>query len=215
MDDYEAFYRLTEARQRCFGDRIEFSRDTFAADNGRVRQLSHARRYVQQWKTMKAQNIGLLFWGMPGTGKTFAAACIANAFLESDDPFAPTVMMATFGSILSRLLAQSPQEREEYLARLTGCDLLILDDLGMERQTDYANEQVFGIIDGRYLSRRPLIATTNLTLQELKDPPSLARKRIYDRLLELCVPVCFDGGSLRREKAAAKMAAYRQLMEQE
>ena len=33
--------------------------------------------------------------------------------------------------------------------------------------------------------------------------------------VELCVPVCFDGGSLRREKAAAKMAAYRQLMEQE
>ena len=85
----------------------------------------------------------------------------------------------------------------------------------MERQTEYANEQIFGIIDGRYLSRRPLIVTTNLTLRQLKEPENIHRQRIYDRILEMCVPVKFDGGSLRQEKAAAKMAAYRQLMAME
>ena len=81
----------------------------------------------------------------------------------------------------------------------------------MERRTDYAQEQVFGIIDGRYLARRPLIVTTNLSLQDLKHPDDLNEQRIFDRILELCVPVCFDGPSLRQEKAKEKLALYREL----
>lgn len=79
----------------------------------------------------------------------------------------------------------------------------------MERQTDYAREQVFNIIDGRYLSGKPLIVTTNLSLGELKNPADMAQQRIFDRVLEMCVPVCFDAESLRREKAKEKIRAYK------
>ena len=81
----------------------------------------------------------------------------------------------------------------------------------MERQTDYAREQVFHIIDGRYLARRPLIVTTNLSLHELKHPATLAEQRIFDRVLEMCVPVCFDGESLRQQRARENLRLYKEL----
>ena len=154
-------------------------------------------------------NLGLLLWGQPGNGKTFAAACIANALLESDKCFPPTVLMTTLGTVLNKLPGLSAQDKEFYLNQLLSCDLLILDDFGMERQTDYAREQVFNIIDGRYLAQRPLIVTTNLSLNHLKSTTDLSEKRIYDRVLEMCVPVYFGGGSLRPDKARVKMEQFR------
>ena len=76
------------------------------------------------------------------------------------------------------------------------CDLLILDDFGMEHQTDYAKEQVLGVIDGWYLAQKPLIVTTSLSLKEMKSATELSTRRIYHRVLEMCIPVYFDGESL-------------------
>ncbi len=82
-------------------------------------------------------------------------------------------------------------------------DLLIIDDLGVERSTEYAMEQMFFVIDSRYRSRRPMIITTNLKLAELKNPPDLAHARIYDRILERCAPILFAGKNFREENAGA------------
>ena len=119
--------------------------------------------------------------------------------------------MATLGTFLMEMLARSPQGRQELMDDLTGCDLLILDDFGMERQTEYAREQVFNLIDGRYLSGRPMVVTTNLSLQELKNPKTMAEKRIHDRILQMCVPVCFDRPSLREESAKENIRRYRSI----
>ena len=64
-------------------------------------------------------------------------------------------------------------------------------------------EQMFFVIDSRYRSRRPMIITTNLKLSELKKPPDLAHARIYDRILERCAPILFDGKNFREENAGA------------
>lgn len=207
------FQELLRRRMLAFGGQAgNLCSCCFDRDNGQVPQLEHARRYAGHWKQMKQRGLGLLFWGPPGTGKTFAAACIANAFIESRDSFAPSVIMTTFGVILRRTLACSPQEREEYLKRLLGCDLLILDDFGMERQTEFAREQIYNLINGRSISGKPMVITTNLTLQQMKEPQTMAEHRIFDRVIEMCVPVCFEGESLRREKAAENMRFYRDLM---
>ena len=50
-----------------------------AEDN---KDIQMAKRYVEQWKKVKAENLGLLLWGDVGTGKSFVAACIANALME-------------------------------------------------------------------------------------------------------------------------------------
>ena len=212
MNEFEEFAReqmLIEKRQRCFRGANALYGYRFDIDNGQISQMEHARQYVMRWKDMSRENVGLLFWGPPGNGKTFAAACIANALLEMEDFHVPAVVMTTFGTILNRLPGMSAQDKECYLNSFQTCDLLILDDFGMERQTDYAREQVFNIIDGRYLTKHPLIITTNLSLQEMKTTTELAQKRIYDRVLEMCVPVFFSGESQRPGRAKANLEAFR------
>ena len=96
------------------------------------------------------------------------------------------------------------QGRNEYISRLCRYPLLILDDFGMERGTEYGLEQVFNVIDSRYRSGKPLIVTTNLTLDDLHNPEDTAHSRIYDRLLSMCVPVRFTGDNFRQETAQAE-----------
>jgi DNA replication protein DnaC len=138
---------------------------TFEHDNGRNPQTETARFYVESWETMQAENIGYLFWGGVGTGKSYLAACIANALMEKE----VAVCMTNFATILGDLAA-SFEGRNEYISRLCSYPLLILDDFGMERGTEYGLEQVYSVIDSRYRSGKPLIATTNLTLEELQHP---------------------------------------------
>jgi DNA replication protein DnaC len=74
-------------------------------------------------------------------------------------------------------------------------------------------EQVYNVVDSRYRSGRPLIVTTNLTLDSLQNPEDTAHARIYDRLLEMCVPVRFTGGNFRKITAQEKMERVKKMME--
>ena len=180
---------------------------TFANDNGRSPQMHHAHRYVEQWQTMRTENIGLLLWGGVGTGKSFLAGCIANALMEREVP----VRMTNFAHVLNEL-NNSFSGRNEVVDRLCRYPLLIIDDFGMERSTEYALEQIYNIVDSRYRSRKPLIVTTNLTLDEIRHPQDTAHARIYDRLLEMCVPISCIGVSLRRETAQEKLERLKALI---
>ena len=91
--------------------------------------------------------------------------------------------------------------------------LLIIDDLGIERGTEFSLEQVFNVIDSRYRSKKPMIVTTNLTLDELKHPVDLAHARIYDRILERCVPLKINNQNIRELNAAANMQEARKLFD--
>ena len=180
---------------------------TFENDNGRNPQTGLARRYVEHWEDMRTDNIGCLFWGGVGTGKSYLAGCIANALMEKEIP----VRMTNFALILNDLAA-SFEGRNEYISRLCRYPLLILDDFGMERGTEYGLEQVFNVIDSRYRSGKPLIVTTNLTLDDLHNPEDTAHSRIYDRLLSMCVPVRFTGDNFRQETAKRKMESMKKLI---
>ena len=67
-------------------------------------------------------------------------------------------------------------------------------------------------IDSRYRSGKPLIVTTNLTLDDLHNPEDTAHSRIYDRLLSMCVPVRFTGDNFRQETAKRKMESMKKLI---
>ncbi len=68
------------------------------------------------------------------------------------------------------------------------------------------------VIDSRYRSGKPLIVTTNLTLDDLRNPDDTAQSRIYDRLLSMCVPVRFTGDNFRQETAKRKMESMKKLI---
>jgi DNA replication protein DnaC len=173
---------------------------TFAHDSGDNPLMPKARKYVQKWDEFKAEDIGLLLFGNVGTGKSFFAGCIANALLDQGIP----VLMTSFPKILNTLGTLYSDERNTYISSLNEYDLLIIDDLGSERETDYALEQIYSVIDARYRSRKPLIITTNLSLQEMKNYAygnDLRYARIYDRVLEKCQPIAFTGKNYRHSNA--------------
>ncbi len=180
---------------------------TFANDSGRNLQMRVAHAYVEHWDEMKAGSHGCLLWGSVGTGKTYLAGCIANALMEREVP----VRMTNFAAILNDLTG-TLNGRNAYIERLCSFSLLILDDFGMERGTDYGLEQVYNVIDSRYRSRRPLIVTTNLTLEELQNPADRAHQRIYDRVLAMCTPVCCSGINFRKEQAQRNMESLKALL---
>ncbi len=200
-----------ENRNAAFGNACHLASCTFEGDNALVPQLQQAKRYADHWEELRLKGTGLLLWGPPGNGKTYAAACIANALRRYDGREGSNVIMATLSSLFTRLLSASPQEKERLLKTLTDCELLILDDFGMERQTEYTAEQTFQIINGRYLARMPMVITTNLSLEELKHPRDLQQQRIYDRVLEMCVPVYFAGESLRPARAKDNLRRFREI----
>ena len=153
---------------------------------------------------MSAQNTGLLLWGNTGNGKTYAAACIANSLIDLGIP----TMITSFPRILNAWY-----DKQEIIAQVRYYPLLIIDDLGAERNSDYALETVYAVIDERYKAKKPLIVTTNLTLEEICKPKNMDYQRIYDRVLEMCVPVVFQGQSIRRQTANEKLKKAKEILD--
>lgn len=110
--------------------------------------------------------------------------------------------MTNFGTILDDLFHAS--DKTEYIKELCRNDLLIIDDLNAERDTSFALEGIFKVIDERYRQGKPIVITSNLTLEEFKNCTRLDLQRIYDRILEMCIPVQMQGVNLREKKRDVK-----------
>lgn len=182
---------------------------TFDNDQGyNTKSMGIARRYCNHWDEFENDSLGLLLRGDVGTGKTFIAGCIANGLLDNG----VRVLMTNFSRLLNRLTDLQFGDRNSYIDSLNAYDLLIIDDLGIERNSEFAKEKCFSIIDSRYRSGFPMIVTTNLTLEEMKNPVDLWRKRIFDRVLERCIPVCVNDQNIRKIHADRAIARGRELL---
>ena len=180
---------------------------TFENDKGYNLEIAHARKYVDQFEDLASRGKGLLLWGNVGTGKTFIAACIANALMEREIP----VLMTNFSRIMNTMLGMGGAERNEYLDSLNRYRLLVIDDLGIERNSSYALEQVYNVIDSRCQNEKPMVITTNLTVDEMKEDDNLAHARIYDRILGCCYPVMVNNTMIRKKNAADDYAEAKRL----
>lgn len=170
----------------------------FANDDRKRPQLSDGlQKYAEQFPEHRKKDQGLLLYGNVGTGKTYLAACVANAVIDQGY----RVFMTNFANVANAL--QSTWEKDAYIRDLCKYDLLILDDLGAERKnSEYMQEIVFNVIDARYRAGGPVIITTNLTPEELTQTKDMGYSRIYDRVLERCLAIKVDGPSRRRQAAA-------------
>lgn len=183
--------------------------DGYQVDGDNQKIYNLAGNYVKRFDEMYEKRQGLLFWGTVGTGKSYTAACIANELLDQMIP----VVMTSFVKILQNIQG-NPDEEERIMAGLNVAKLLIIDDLGAERSTDYALEKVYNIIDSMYLSGKPLILTTNMTLKDMQESEDIRYRRIYDRIFEMCFPVRFAGRSWREKAASKRFDAMKNLMEE-
>jgi DNA replication protein DnaC len=190
-------------RRACFTE-PKMQTWTFANDDGESSQIiTVAKNYVKNFDKMLKDGKGLLLFGTVGNGKTFASACIANALIDKGFP----CRMTTFSDIAKDIFdgKLNPHDLNRYA-------LLVLDDLATERKTEYMQEIVFNVIDSRCKAGLPLIVTTNLTADQIKNPADIAYQRTFSRLLEMCVPIEVKGEDRRRKILKDSFGEYSDLL---
>jgi len=127
---------------------------------------------------------GLWFVGNSGTGKTTLAMLVSRIALEAGR----TVAIYSLPKLLARIRRTfdaevGEQSYLEFFERLTGVDLLHLDDLGAENRTDWVIEQLYALVNERYESKKALVVTTNLDESQLE---AQIGERVVSRLVEMC-----------------------------
>lgn len=193
----ERMHRLDIMRRTGFPD-AEMRNWNFTSDDGVNQKIMDVmKRYVANFPRMLESGKGLMLCGPVGTGKSYAAACVANALIDAGTP----CMMTNFSRLVN-VINNSFEGRQKYIDSLNDFDLLIIDDLAAERDTEFMSEQVMTIIDARYRAGLPLIVTTNITAQELSGTTDIRRQRVFSRLIEMCVPITVTGRDRRKAKAA-------------
>ena len=184
---------IERKRKVCFAE-SNMSEWNFANDDRNKPKISDAmKRYVENFDDFRKNGRGILLWGSVGTGKTYYAASVANALIDEGY----SVLMTNFARLSNQL--QGTWDKNEIIDDLNRYALIILDDLGAERKSEYMQEVVFSIIDSRYRTGLPFFVTTNLSIEEIKKPADISCSRIYDRILERCFPIEINGESRRRK----------------
>lgn len=190
--------RIKRLRKMGFQD-SEMSKWTFDNDDKSNAELSKiARNYVDHFQEFRKMGKGLLLFGAVGSGKTYMAACIANALIDK----AYACLVTNFPRLVNTLQGMY-QGKQEYIDGLNQFDLLVVDDLAAERDTEYMNEIIENIIDARYRAVLPLIVTTNLTRMQIYNPDDIRKQRTYSRLLEMCYPYQVKNSDRRKDIALA------------
>ena len=186
-----------KARNECFRTASAYRNCTFERDDGANPRVSMiCQRFADTFA--KGDPNGLLMFGGVGVGKSFLASAIANRLIDRGFK-----AISTDIGTITTLLEESFSDRNKTLTRLFTYDLVIVEDLGAQRWSDYMMGNVYAVIDGCYRNGTPMVITTNLTSEKIQslrsnDP---AWGRILDRIVERCYPVRFGGTSRRRDNS--------------
>lgn len=152
--------------------------------------LETSLNYIRNFRTIDSN---LLFFGSPGTGKTFLSSCIAKELLDAGF----LVVYRTADGLIQNLKDVKFNDQVELLELLLNCDLLIIDDLGTELTTEFSKVELFNFLNAKLLRKKKMIISTNLTIENLKNKYD---ERIYSRLVGDFNLYKFLGDDLRIKK---------------
>ena len=158
--------------------------------------VAYVRRYVREIDERLDAGDGLWFHGPVGTGKTSLAMLVSKAALDAGHTVAIYSLPRLLAEIRTTFDDGSEQSYTELLDRLTGVDLLHIDDVGAEKTSPWVLEQLYALINTRYEEERAVIITTNLERDPLAEQ---INERTVSRLEEMCLILPVGGTDLRRQ----------------
>lgn len=162
-----------------------------------------AVRYVEKFMELRNENKnGMCLVGPTGTGKSHLVFAIINELISQSVSAVAGVVPDLLDSLRPKAAGVSRAEAEQRLELLKTTDLVLLDDLGSERGSEWAVERLYLILNARYIEQLPTLITTNLPLEALSvdenGKPILAWERIVSRIHEMCYVLIMDGDDFRR-----------------
>lgn len=138
----------------------------------------------------------LLIFGNTGVGKTFLTHCIARDIMQAGHSVLYLTATEFFDALLDKAFHQTEESLNLY-EQIQECELLIIDDLGTERNTDFVISQLFVCLNDRILNQKSTIISTNLTLNEIK---SNYTERTFSRISNHYKVLRLAGDDIRIQK---------------
>ncbi len=177
--------------------------ENFEVNKSNRKAYEIAKKYAEDWEKFKTEGTGLIFIGRFGTGKTHLAFSIANYLLNQGIP----VVFETLINLMEKLKLGYEKQAEfgyyEIIKLYCECDLLIIDDLGKEKLSEWVLEKLFQIINTRYENMLPFLITTNYTEKEIikrlsYNNDGIAAESLVSRLNEVCLEVDMNFDDYRK-----------------
>lgn len=171
------------------------------------RAVKYAHNVVSEFPARRSEkDQGLLLMGLPGVGKTHLAVAMLRECIKKGGTGRFYTMIDLLAALRSTYAGQDGPSESAVLSDFTEADVVVLDELGRERATEWRDEMLHLVVNARYSNRLPTIFTTNYDVGEIDDPDSLQVRvglRVYSRLQEMCESLLLDGADYRERPTNA------------
>lgn len=180
--------------------------ENFNVDHHNVKAFEAVQRYANDFKKYSGLGLGFMLSGPYGSGKTHLAAAVGIDLINKGVTVVFGTLISLLGKIRETYSDKWTQENElEILETFSTVDLLIIDDLGKERASEWSLEKLYSIVNARYENNLPIVITTNYSMETLIDKLTTNKnsdvgESIVSRLHEMCRGIYLDAPDHRKEK---------------
>ena len=203
----DKYYKQSNLREMLMEENFDtFDFTLYSTEKYRDESLSPRKniediftRCINFTSNFDSTNENLFFYGSSGLGKTFLSNCIAKELLDKGK----VVIYQTASNLIQliRTLRFEESGSKDQIDDFLNCDLLIIDDLGTEPNTPYAQSELFNVINSRILTGKKILMSTNFILEDLM---SIYPERITSRILGNFTAAKFYGEDIRIKKSINK-----------
>jgi DNA replication protein DnaC len=159
-----------------------------------ARAAEKVENYLKSWEENREFGKGLYFCGGVGTGKTHLAVAVMNELMQRKRVPSLFVTVPEFLDNLREAYMIPGRDLDEWMDTVKNADLLVLDDLGSERPTEWVRERLFVIVNHRYREALPTLFTSNIGPRDLA---TQLGERTASRIIAMCDWISLEGDDYR------------------